>query len=85
MPLSARMNWRNIDWLLQPVCVNTRGVGEFGTHPIAFVLVPGTSAAATLTFQQGDGKGTAFKTDDAEIGEDHDDWSLDQAGSPTQA
>ncbi len=67
------------------MCVNKRAVGEFGAHPIAFVFVPGTSAAATLTFQQGDGKGTAFKTDDAEIGEDDDAWSLDRAGSPAQA
>ena len=38
-----------------------------------FVLVPGTSAAATLTFQKGDGKGAPSETDDSEI----------QADSPT--
>ncbi|MCH7893777.1 MAG: DNRLRE domain-containing protein, partial [Proteobacteria bacterium] len=34
-----------------------------------FVLVPGTSAADVLTFQQGDGKGAPSDTDDAEIRE----------------
>ena len=34
-----------------------------------FVLVPGTSAADTLTFQEGDGKGTPSETDDAYLRE----------------
>ena len=36
---------------------------------VIFVLVPGTSAADVLTFQQGDGKGSPSDTDDAEIRE----------------
>ena len=34
---------------------------------LVLVLVPGTSAAQTVTFQQGDGKGSPSETDDAEI------------------
>lgn len=37
-----------------------------------FVLVPGTSAAQTITYQRGDGKGSVSETDDAEL----------RAGSP---